>query len=60
MRRIAAALSVIVVVALGALAPGMVQRGWAQAYPNRTIRLVIPFPAGGPVDVMGRLIAAAL
>jgi tripartite-type tricarboxylate transporter receptor subunit TctC len=58
MRRIAAALSVIV--ALGALAPGMVQRGWAQAYPNRTIRLVIPFPAGGPVDVMGRLIAAAL
>jgi tripartite-type tricarboxylate transporter receptor subunit TctC len=30
------------------------------AYPNRPIRLIIPFPAGGPTDVMGRLIAAAL
>ena len=58
MRRIAAALSVIG--ALGALAPGVVQPGWAQTYPNRTVRLIIPFPAGGPVDVMGRLIAAAL
>src|SRR4051812_25563182 len=32
----------------------------AQAYPNRPIRLLVPFPAGGPVDVMGRLIAQHL
>src|SRR5580704_11539854 len=30
------------------------------AYPNRPIRLIIPFPAGGPTDVMGRLIAQSL
>jgi tripartite-type tricarboxylate transporter receptor subunit TctC len=29
----------------------------AQAsYPSRPIRLIIPFPAGGPTDVMGRLV----
>ena len=32
----------------------------AQSYPTRTIRLIVPFPAGGPVDVMGRLIAQSL
>jgi tripartite-type tricarboxylate transporter receptor subunit TctC len=32
----------------------------ASAYPNRPIRLLVPFPAGGPVDVMGRLVAQHL
>jgi len=32
----------------------------AQHYPNKTIRLVSPFPPGGSVDVVGRILAAKL
>jgi len=29
----------------------------AQQFPNRTIKLVVPFPAGGPADTFGRVLA---
>jgi len=32
----------------------------AQSYPARPIKLIVPFPPGGPADVMGRLIAQHL
>jgi tripartite-type tricarboxylate transporter receptor subunit TctC len=32
----------------------------AQTYPSRTVTLVVPFPAGGPTDTIGRVIAEGL
>jgi tripartite-type tricarboxylate transporter receptor subunit TctC len=32
----------------------------AQSYPNRPIRMVVPFPAGGPTDAMARIISDRL
>ena len=47
--------------AIGALLAAFVAApAAAQNYPNHTIRLVVPFPAGGSNDVMGRIIAPHL
>ena len=32
----------------------------AQDYPNRPITMIIPFAAGGPTDVLGRIVAARM
>jgi tripartite-type tricarboxylate transporter receptor subunit TctC len=32
----------------------------AQNYPNRVIKMIVPFPPGGPIDTMGRLVAHEL
>src|SRR5258708_10494212 len=32
----------------------------SQAYPNKPIKMVVPFPAGGSVDVLARVIADPL
>jgi tripartite-type tricarboxylate transporter receptor subunit TctC len=41
-------------------APTLSRNAVAQAYPSRTVRLVVGFPAGGPVDIAGRIIAPGL
>src|SRR5262245_25502952 len=35
-------------------------RARAQGYPNRRVRLISPFPAGGGNDVLARIVAAKL
>jgi len=32
----------------------------AQAWPNKTIRMIVPFPAGGGVDYIGRIVGKGL
>jgi tripartite-type tricarboxylate transporter receptor subunit TctC len=48
------------VIAIVALAASSLAGAQAQPYPARPIKLIVPFPAGGPADVMGRLIAQSL
>jgi tripartite-type tricarboxylate transporter receptor subunit TctC len=44
-----------------ALVPGLGARSaWAQAYPNRPVKLIVPFPAGTATDLAARLMANAL
>ena len=43
-----------------ALVPAPSSAGRANSYPERPIKIVVPFPAGGPTDVAARLIAQSL
>ncbi|HEY7665979.1 MAG TPA: tripartite tricarboxylate transporter substrate binding protein [Xanthobacteraceae bacterium] len=54
-----AALSLLVTIAT-ALVPTLASAGHAESYPDRAIKIVVPFPAGGPTDVVARLIAQSL
>jgi tripartite-type tricarboxylate transporter receptor subunit TctC len=40
--------------------PAASHMAWAQTYPTRPITMIVPFAAGGPTDVAGRIVAQGM
>src|SRR5258708_33268849 len=51
-RRLVPALIYALAVMLAVVVPA-----GAQDFPNRAIRIIVPFPAGGPTDILSRIVA---
>jgi tripartite-type tricarboxylate transporter receptor subunit TctC len=52
--------AVLHLVAASAALPAAARMTWAQAYPARPVRIIVPFPAGQASDTVARLIGQSL
>jgi tripartite-type tricarboxylate transporter receptor subunit TctC len=50
----------ILIATLGLVGAYLSTPSMAQAYPSKPIKLIIPFPAGGATDIVGRVVAQQL
>jgi tripartite-type tricarboxylate transporter receptor subunit TctC len=50
----------LLLIALGVLGVAPFFAAAADAYPNRPVRLIVPYPAGGPNDVLARMVGGKL
>jgi tripartite-type tricarboxylate transporter receptor subunit TctC len=53
-------LAVVLAVMLAAFLAAVGRPAYAQSYPSRTVTLVVPFPPGGGVDALARILAERL
>jgi tripartite-type tricarboxylate transporter receptor subunit TctC len=51
---------VAAILAASAAGPATAEEQSAAGFPNRTVRIVVPFPAGGPTDILTRVVAQRL
>ena len=60
MRRSIPFVSALLVATLAMIALALTAPVMAQTYPSRTVTLVVPYPPGGGVDAMARIVAEKL